>query len=180
MTPTELDQEAKDLAAAVENRMTQRGIDKRKAEARAVEWEDTCKALRKEVATKDQQIDAQATEIKQYQWREMHYTTNAGNSPLYRHGEAIWLRTRATDSQISGMLKSRDDAIIARSDADREVGRLTGERDELQRQFSDLRTLARAVVLSMARPVGYTDGVTLVDTEALRALERAVGGHDDD
>lgn len=126
----EHDQEAADIAQSVLHLMTQRGVDMRKAQ-------EQCKAL---LAT----IDALQEELAKYKWREMHYTVQTESELFYRHGEAIWLRTSATDSQISAMLKSRDDAFVARSKADRDVGLLTGERDELSRQLAELTQIVGA------------------------------------
>ena len=54
-----------------------------------------------------------------------------------------------------------------------EVGAAYAAHRLAERRVGELRMAARTVVLSMSRPIGY-EGVTLVDTAALRALARCV------
>lgn len=65
----------------------------------------------------------------------------------------------------------RDEAIRKQAPLEYRIGVLTGERDELARQLTQLSALARAVCERMA---GDDNNVTPDTAGALRALERAV------
>ena len=55
-----------------------------------------------------------------------------------------------------------------------DVGQARHERDQAEAACDALEDAARAVVDSAARELNYSEAVVLVDTAALRALERCV------